>query len=63
MIGAQSSGKFTLNIYFDVSSRQHQVDAEGMYFNICEFDDKIIWLIDTEGLLSLSAKHQFSITE
>ena len=27
-----------------------------MYFNICELDDKVIWLIDTEGLLSLNAR-------
>lgn len=27
-----------------------------MYFNICEFEDKVIWLIDTEGLASLNAR-------
>ena len=27
-----------------------------MYFNICELDDKIIFVIDTEGLLSMSGR-------
>lgn len=61
VIGAQSSGKSTLLNYLfrcQFSTAPGRC-TKGMYFNICEFDDKIIWLIDTEGLLSLSAKHQF----
>lgn len=27
-----------------------------MYFSICELEDKVIWLIDTEGLFSLNAR-------
>ena len=60
IIGAQSSGKSTLLNYlfrcqFETSAGRC---TKGMYFNICELDDKVIWLIDTEGLLSLNARDQ-----
>ena len=58
VVGAQSSGKSTLLNYlfrcqFETSAGRC---TKGMYFNICEMDDKVIWLIDTEGLLSLNAR-------
>lgn len=58
IIGAQSSAKSTLLNYlfrcrFETSAGRC---TKGMYCNICELDDKVIMVIDTEGLLSTTAR-------
>ena len=62
IIGAQSSAKSTLLNYLFKSKFETSAGrcTKGMYFNICHCEDRVIMVIDTEGLLSASSRdHQF----
>merc|ERR1719162_2035664 len=58
VIGVQSSGKSTLlNFLFGCSFVTHAGRCTtGLFISLAEFEDKVLVVLDTEGLLSVEAR-------